>query len=225
MSDSARRELAAGDVAAWLREHPAFFSQYPDVALAMDVPREDGRTTSLASYQLDALREKNRELNRRLLELYGIANENERLTVRTHQLTLALLRAGDAHETLGVLVASLREDFHGQWVRLLLTGPRPGVAHSPWWQVLAADAPQWALFADFLEKGEPLCGRLQPEWLAALFEGEANEVQSSALLPLGRHGLLVIGSSDANRFYPGMGTFFLRLMAEAVDVALARFRA
>lgn len=26
MSDSARRELAAGDVAAWLREHPAFFS-------------------------------------------------------------------------------------------------------------------------------------------------------------------------------------------------------
>ena len=36
-------------------------------------------------YQLDVLREKNRELNRRLQDLFAVASENERLTVRTHR--------------------------------------------------------------------------------------------------------------------------------------------
>jgi len=225
MTDSARRELSAGEVIAFLREHPAFFSQYPEVALAVDLPREDGRAISLASYQLDALREKNRELNRRLLELYSIANENERLTVQTHQLTLALLRARSLPETLSTLVATLREDFQSEWVRLLLVSERELLPDSPWWRVLAPDDATLAPFADVLRADEPRCGRLQSDKLQALFGAEAAQVQSTALLPLGRHGLLAVGSSDANHFYPGMGTLFLRLMSEALAAALARCEA
>ena len=223
MSETTRREPDAHEVAAWLRAHPAFFSHYPDVALAMDLPREDGRATSLASYQLDALREKNRELNRRLLELYGIANENERLTVRTHQLTLALLRARSLPETLSTLVATLREDFSSEWVRLILFEPREGVVESPWWRVIAPADATLAPFAEFLQGDEPLCGRLQPEKLDVLFGGDAASVHSTALLPLGRYGLLAVGSRDGNRFYPGMGTLFLRMMAEALAAALSRY--
>jgi uncharacterized protein YigA (DUF484 family) len=36
-------------------------------------------------------------------------------------------------------------------------------------------------------------------------------------------GLVAVGSRDANRFYPGMGTLFLRMMAESLAVALQRF--
>lgn len=223
MSDSPRHELEAAQVAAWLREHPAFFLHHPEMALAMDLPRENGATTSLAGYQLDALREKNRELNRRLAELYAIANENERLTVRTHQLTLALLRARNLSDTLSTLVATLREDFNSEKVRLILVGPRAGVDDTDWWRVHAPGDAELAPFADFIDGGEPLCGRLQPARMAALFGDEADAVHSAALLPLGRHGVLAIGSGDANRFYPGMGTLFLRLMAEALTAALSRF--
>ena len=62
-------------------------------ALSLVVPKEEGQASSLASYQLDVLRDKNRELNRRLTELFGNAQDNERLAVRTHQLSLALMRA------------------------------------------------------------------------------------------------------------------------------------
>lgn len=223
MSEPTRRELAAADIAAWLREHPTFFLHHPEVALAIDLPRENGSATSLASYQLEVLREKNRELNRRLQELFAIANENERLTVRTHQFTLALLRARDLPDTLATLVATLREEFNSEWVRVLLHGPSEGVPESPWWRVLAAQDSAMAPFTDFLAADEPLCGRLQAEKLDTLFGVDADKVASTALLPLGRHGLLAIGSSDANRFYPGMGTLFLRLMAEALAAALARF--
>ena len=36
-------------------------------------------------------------------------------------------------------------------------------------------------------------------------------------------GVMAVGSRDPNRFYPGMGTLFLRMMGEALTVALQRF--
>ena len=42
------------------------------------------------------------------------------------------------------------------------------------------------------------------------------------LLPLAGTGMLVVGSRDANRFFPGMGTLFLRMMGEALVTALQR---
>lgn len=222
MSDTPKRDLDPATIAAWLREHPTFLAQFPDVALAIELPREHGKATSLASYQLDVLREKNRELNRRLQDLFAVANENERLTVRTHQFTLALMRARDLSDTLATLVASLREDFNSQWLRVLLQGEFE-LPDSPWWRVLPRQDPAWAPFAEFLASDEPLCGRLQTQKLDVLFGADAGHVQSSALLPLGKYGILAIGSDDSNRFYPGMGTMFLRLMAQAVVAALARF--
>jgi len=35
--------------------------------------------------------------------------------------------------------------------------------------------------------------------------------------------MLAIGSLDANRFHPGMGTVFLRLIAEAMSTAVGRY--
>jgi uncharacterized protein YigA (DUF484 family) len=46
-----------------------------------------------------------------------------------------------------------------------------------------------------------------------------------ALVPIGadcRHGLLALGSTDAARFHPGMGTAFLERIGELVAAASAR---
>ena len=37
-------------------------------------------------------------------------------------------------------------------------------------------------------------------------------------------GLVAVGSRDPNRFFPGMGTLFLRMMGEAFAAALGRFQ-
>ena len=42
------------------------------------------------------------------------------------------------------------------------------------------------------------------------------------LLPLPGLGMLAVGSTDANRFFPGMGTLFLRMMGEALVTAMGR---
>ena len=217
-------KLGAHEVAAWLRRHPAFLQQFPDLALTLVVPRENGPAASLASYQLEVLRDKNRELSRRLQELFGNAQENERLAVRTHQLTLALMKQTSAADTLRAMAASLAEDFQGDLVRIVAFEAVDGIDDADWLQVIAEGDARLSGFRDLAESGEPVCGRLHPDKNALLYGVRAEEVQSSALLVLPGTGLVAVGSRDPNRFFPGMGTLFLRMMGEALVAALQRFR-
>jgi Uncharacterized protein conserved in bacteria len=216
--------LAGHEVAAWLRRHPQFLQQYPDLAMSLVVPRQDGQAASLVGYQLEILREKNRDLSRRLHELASNAQVNEQLAMRTHQLTLVLMRQRTAADTLKAMAASLAEDFAGDQVSIVLLQAVEDLPQVPWLQVIAADDPRLEVFADALASGEPVCGRLLPARNALLYREQAGQVQSSALLPLPGLGLLAIGSTDPNRFYPGMGTVFLHMMAQSLLTALARFR-
>lgn len=218
-------KIGAHEVAAWLRRHPKFLQQFPDLALSMIVPRDDGPAASLASYQLEVLRDKNRELSRRLQDLFAISQENERLAVRTHQLTLSLMRQATAADTVRAMAASLAEDFAGDLVRIVLFQPLPGLENTDWLQVITRDDRLLQPFTDFLKEGEPLCGRLHPDKQTVLYGERVEEVNSSALLPLEGWGLVAIGTHDPNRFYPGMGTLFLRMMGDALVAALQRFDA
>lgn len=217
-------KLGAHEVAAWLRRHPNFLKQFPDLGLTLVVPRDDGPAASLASYQLDVLRDKNRELNRRLQELFGNAQENERLAVRTHQLTLALVNQAGEGDTVRAMAASLAEDFHGDLVRLVMFRPIDALECSDWFRVIPENDRALDPFRDALADAEPLCGHLNPDKNALLYGPRADEVQSSALLSLPGVGLVAIGSRDPNRFFPGMGTLFLRMMGEAFAAAMKRYR-
>jgi len=219
---SSRNPPQAEDIAAYLREHPEFLQMHPELAASLAVPREAGAATSLTAYQLGVLRDKNRELSRRLQELYSTAQENERLTLRTHQLTLALLRAHSTLAALQAMVASLIEDFHSDLVRVLLIGQAFELPASEWLIQRPPQAPELAQFSEFLRVDEPLCGRLAPAKMEFLFGPECVAVQSCALIPLPGRGLLAIGAREPNRFYPGMGTLFLRMMGEALAAALSR---
>jgi len=216
-------KIGAHEVAAWLRRHPRFLQQFPDLAITLQVPREEGPAASLASYQLEVLRDKNRELTRRLHELFANAQENERLSVRTHQLTLLLMRQRSAADTVRAMAASLAEDFSGDLVRVVLLQPVDGLDEADWLQVIPETDARLQPFRDVLAGSEPLCGRLNPDKHALLYGARADAVQSTALLPLPGLGIVAVGSRDANRFYPGMGTLFLRMMGESLVAALARF--
>jgi uncharacterized protein YigA (DUF484 family) len=217
-------KLGAHEVAAWLRRHPEFLQQFPDLAQSLVVPRENGPAASLASYQLEVLRDKNRELSRRLQELFANAQENERLAVRTHQLTLALMKQDDAASTLRAMAASLAEDFQGDLVRIVAFDAVDGLADAGWLQHIPEGDARLTGFQDLLAGGEPVCGRLHPDKNALLYGARAEEVQSSALLVLPGVGLVAVGSRDPNRFFPGMGTLFLRMMGEALSAAVRRYR-
>ena len=222
MTEEKKERLSAHEVAVWLRRHPKFLAQFPDLTLSLVVPREDGPAASLASYQLEVLRDKNRELNRRLNELFANAQDNERLVIRTHQLALALMRASDAADTVRAMVACLAEDFQGDAVRVVLFAPVEGLTPD-WLQILSARDKRLVPFRDCLAASEPICGRLNPDKMPLLFGDDLANAQSVALIPMPGVGLIAVGSADGNRFFPGMGTLFLRLMGETFVAAMARY--
>ncbi len=217
--------VSAAEVASYLRRHPEFLNSHPDLALTLVVPKEhgNGRAASLAGYQLEVLRDKNRDFARRIKELIEIAGENETLMRRVHALNLALIRARGADEAVRRLIAALREDFGTDQVRLLLHKADPDLPAADWLLAIPASDAGLKPIADILKREQPLCGRLTPEQLDLLFATAAGRIASCALLPLRGQGLLAIGRPDANRFHPGQGTFFLELIGETVAATLRRY--
>lgn len=218
-----RRDLTPAEVASFLRRNPDFLNDYPDLAMALTLPRALGPSTSLASYQMEVLRDKNRALNRRLHELVAIANENEQLVVRVHALTLSLMRARSAGEALTRIVAMLNEDLHSDLVRVVLTRELPDTLEAEWLRRVDPNAAELGPVREILSRGEPLCGRLEQASGAFLFGERSSDVRSAVVLPVPAWGLMAIGSTDANRFHPGMGTLFLKLIIDAVATALTRY--
>ncbi|MEV8521108.1 DUF484 family protein [Dyella marensis] len=223
MTDTALDDsLTAKDVADYLRRHPGFLNEFPELAAQLELPREQGQVASLAAYQTQNLREKNAELERRLAELAAIAAENERLMLRIHELNVAVLRANTAAVAARSVIARLAEDFQTDQVRLLVFDlelpPADWLVRAPGGQ---ASLPE---FAEFFAHHEPIAGRLSAERLYRLFGDEAPQIQSSALMPLDGLGLLAIGSRDPDRFQPGMGTVFLKMISATVTAALQRSR-
>ena len=211
-------------VAAYLKHHPQFLSEYPELAAQLTMPREQGPVSSLAIYQLQSLRDKNAELERRLAELIEIAAENEKLMERVHGLTVALLRANTMEVTARSVVAKLSADFHTEQVRLLLFGDEPQLPRADWLQQIPGGADALPEFAEFLHHSEPVSGRLSHEKLTRLFGADAEKIRSVAMMRLGDSGMLAIGSHDPDRFQPGMGTLFLKMISATITAALARSR-
>jgi hypothetical protein len=215
--------IKASDVAAYLRQHPGFLSDYPELATLLTLPREQGAVASLAAYQLQALRDKNAELEHKLVEFSAIAAENQRLMQRVHELNVAVLRANTPEVAARSVVARLSEDFGTDQTRFVLFGesmlpPADWLLHEPGGRAAMPE------FADFLAHHEPISGRLSAERLQRLFGAQAVHIKSAALMPLGELGLLALGSRDADHFQPGMGTLFLKMIAATVTAALARMQ-
>lgn len=222
MSDTALAEtLSASDVADYLRRHPEFLADYPDLAGQLTLPREQGSVASLAAYQLQSLREKNAELEAKLASLVSIAAENEKLMQRVHDLNVAVLRASTPAVAARSVVAKLSEDFHTDQIRLVLFG-NANLPPADWLVQAPGGRASMPEFADFLANHEPVTGRLSAERLYRLFGDHAPEVRSSAIMPLGEFGILAIGSGDPDHFQPGMGTLFLKMIASTLAAALRR---
>ena len=65
--------------------------------------------------------------------------------------------------------------------------------------------------------GAPACGAAIGNPFVSWFGEAAEHLRSIALVPLGQSkvfGLLALGSEDAKRFYPEMGTLYLRRIGE-----------
>ncbi|HEU4617611.1 MAG TPA: DUF484 family protein [Gammaproteobacteria bacterium] len=232
MSQSKSEAGAAADgisealVAEYLRDHPDFFERHGPLLLRLRLPHEtSGVTVSLVERQVALLRQRNSQLERQLRDLIAVAKTNDSLVQKIHQLSVKLMNAVDRAARLEQLETSLREDFAAERAALVLfsgagyTGP----LRSGFVRTIDRDDPLLKPFSAFMRASRPRCGPLRDRQKTLLFERDADEIASAAMVPLGPEasiGFLVIGSRDPAHFHPGKRMDFLARIGELVAVAL-----
>lgn len=200
------------DVATYLRLNPQFFDQHPELLEKIQVPHPyGGRAIPLAERQTVALREKAKMLEGKLGELIQFGEENDVISEKVHRLAVAIAGARDFPALAQSLYFHLREDFAVPHVALRIWGKSVPVDFEEAAAVGEAERRQAATMA------VPQCGPAAGSGFAAWFGEAAEHVRSLALVPLGQtavFGLLLLGSEDPQRFYPEMGTLYLRRIGE-----------
>lgn len=210
-------------VAEFLLENPSFFESRPEVLARIQLPHPAGGAVSLVERQMAILRQQNRQLERKLVDLLEVARGNDRLVERMQQLTVALFETDDVDAVVQTVFEQLRDAFGADQCTMIAFAPdTPAPA-----RVVARDHADLAPFKGFLEAHRPVLGKLKREQLSFLFGDEAGSIASAVLVPLGEraeHGFLGIGSDKAEQFNPTMGTVFLGRMGALIGLALARHR-
>lgn len=224
MADDKERVALKDVVAKYLRKHPDFLRQNPELLEIVEIGHDSGAAVSLIERQVEQLRASNEELNRQLSRLKRIASENELLMSRLHRLTLELMTIDARPAFFDHLGDRLLNDFKADILQIWLFDPTSAAGAGGHVTAIDPDDATLEPFRGQLDKGGTVCGRLSESKLAFLFGNKGRWVQSTALVPLGPRGadgMMAIGSSDPARFYPGMGTLFLDLLAEVISTRLA----
>jgi uncharacterized protein len=216
--------LPADSVVDYLLSHPEFFEARADLLGKLKIPHPTGSAVSLIERQVEVLRQQHRQLERKLVDLIEVARANDTLIERIHRLALALLEGASLPERLYALQEQLRERFGADEVSVFLLHSKKQQTDAGPARWLTADDSGLDQFRELLKSGKPHVGRLRPPQLEFLFGEQAERIASAALVPLGDKGalgLLAVGSHEADRFGPTLGTAFLVRIGELVSAALA----
>jgi uncharacterized protein len=217
-------ETEEESIAAYLQHNPDFFERHHAVLARLRLPHaRGGSTISLVERQIEVLREKHAAVEAKLAEFVRVARANDALADKLHRFTRQLLRAGSREGVIATVESGLRMDFDAFHSVLVLIGSHPDVTPQRFVRVVRADDPNLKSFETLFSNGKPRCGQARDSQREFLFGSDANDIGSVALVPLGEKGsigLLALGSTDRDRFHPGMSTEFLARMADLIADAL-----
>jgi uncharacterized protein YigA (DUF484 family) len=222
---SAAREPTPAEVAAFLKKHPDFLVEHPELLSVLTPPRADRGegVLDMQFFMLERLRGDLQKLKSQQRALISTSRSNLNSQGRIHQAVLAIIAATSFEQLIQTVTTDLAvlldvdvvtvavENMAGRQPRL----PHPGVQLLPAGAVdrILGEGRDALLRGDIA--GEPL-----------LFGSGAGLVRSEALLrlPISEQapvGLLCIGTRKPERFHSGQGTELLTFLARTLGTTIA----
>lgn len=217
-------QLNEEQIADYLRENPTFFEHNAHLLAEIYLPSPHGNgTISLAERQQLAQRDKIRILEAKLSELIQFGEENDVISEKVHRLSLGLQAARNFDALVQTVTHNLREDFRVPHVAMRLWAKPQDEADTFCEEFGEVDG-ELRSWTDSLLT--PYCGHRPGLDLDRWFGETSAPLKSFALIALRGEqavGLLAMASEDEKRFYPEMGTLYLKRIGELVSVALLRY--
>lgn len=217
MTDS---PYSADDIAQFLKDHPEFFQDHAELFSNLRVPHpNESRAISLGERQILTLRARTKDLEWKLSGLVNNASGNEKISKTLMQWCCRMLAEDDALQLPAHIVRSLGDLFDLPTIALRVWD-LPKIQGSEFSQDVTDSIRNYAR-----DLTTPYCGPLNNQEAAGWLGSPPASLAIIALRPAGRVapiGLLVLGSDDAERFTPDMGTAFLGTINELASASLLR---
>jgi uncharacterized protein YigA (DUF484 family) len=218
--------ITEDDIANYLANAPDFFERHAELLAAVQLTSpHSNRAVSLQERQATLLRDKIKGLESRTMDMIRHGNENVMLLDKLLQWARTLFLVVDPLDLPARMATELEQEFLVPQVGIKVWGVSPDFAHADFAQAVGEDI---KIFTSSLN--EPYCG-LNTGFDALSCLSDPLAAKSVAILPLRAglagsgspaFGVLVLASSDAQRFNSTMGTDFLIRLAELSSAALSR---
>ena len=112
MTKEPKGDLPSEDeVRKYLQQNPNFLEENLDILESLNVHHKSGKAVSLVERQLEVMRDRNKEMGRRVDQMMASANDNSKLFEKTNRLVLGLIQACNLEELISALHHSLETDF------------------------------------------------------------------------------------------------------------------
>jgi uncharacterized protein len=215
------------EVADYLLDNPDFFVENAELLGSIRLSNPHGKAAvSLQERQMEMLRDKNKQLERRLAELLRYGHENDSISAKFNRWTVRVISQRDPYTLPVTISQGLCEVFDVPHAALRVWDIDEAFRQADFARQVGEEV---RIFATSLDA--PYCGA-NTGFAAAQWLGDAQaDIQSIALIALRDQqggpdapvfGLLVMGSSDPRRFHDGMATDFLSQIGALASGALSR---
>ena len=214
----------------FLTRNTDFFNNHPELLTEISLPYKDGKVLSLSQKQVEILREEVSLLKKRATHterkikmLMNIVDENEKLSICLHLLSLKLLLKREVEAVVSETVKTLRAQFPANQIVIRLLPPYSELSKTA--QSLDAKQPILkALLSSVFKNDKPDCGPFGDAIQKALFGNFARRMKSAVVMPLRfnhqKLGLLLLGSPRSDAFVPGKSTMLLVQFGELIAAAI-----
>lgn len=202
---------SAESVRKYLIENPQFFSHYPELLEKLVIPHEQQGSVSLVEKQSEILRNKVRQLSRKIHQLIAIAKQNERIYRVYVDLNIRLWQCKDFADIQNTIEQVMLEQLKLSAVTI-----------KPFKGPFAISEIQQRLFIEKHFKNKSFYfGRLNDHEKHLLFDEQpAESVVLVRLGSLSDLGILAVGSNDPGHFNPDMDTLLLTQLQQFLNILL-----
>jgi uncharacterized protein len=217
------REPTAAEVAAYLRKHPDFLAEHPELVAALTPPemRRGEGVLDMQYFMLQRLKADVTRLKGQQRALIATSRSNLSSQARIHAAVLAIISATSFEQLLQVVTTDLAAMLDVDVVTIGVESPAGNHVQMPLHgiQLLRPG------MVDAILGERDVLLRAEVNGDPGLFGSGAGLVRSQALLRISvaEHapmGLLCIGTRKADKFHAGQGTELLSFLARALEATL-----
>jgi hypothetical protein len=233
---TASNDINETRVIEYLRQHPDFFRQHPQMLGDLSLPHATQGAASLLEKQVAVLRERSISTRHKLSELLDAAKNNDELFEKTQHFVLSVLTANTLEAAFEITLQEMQQRFEVESASILVLSD-----NLPSWQPQLSASYVAELetakreIPGVVEASKTFCSVLRDTEAAFIFKDSASNISSAAIALRALDGtdnqtsnnrlLFAVAHHSPEHYNQQTGTLFVDFIADILQVLTNRLTA